>query len=284
MNTAQVEVARFIREEVSRAMREGRRFRGETTLYKVDVDMPFTVPEEFCWLKTCKYGSQADVSAADRANTKFDLKVNNEKLNYDQQLDTELIQMAEHPFEWPIMHYLPAGTKIEFDGATANSSTSYFVLHGFRPIKATLRQMAKRPFIYSMAFENCTQNTAYSDTLEILPDTTLYVTNLIALQRCRFEVGGVFTNYLVEANDVSIEMTIMNRPVNMKSISTGVMFGSPSYPYTVDAPIPIRGGTTILLNINTPAFGASERDIYLYFVGVEVNSTNVLTPIQGIQS
>jgi len=270
------EFSRFVNSSVDGAVRRAMRsnsgqFDGAWEYHKITPGTAYTVPNNFVWVSTVKYGSQANVAYAQRANCNVDIKIDTTHATKSSNaltandLDSEFFQDAEHPFYWPIPRYLAGGQRVLFTGGTAYTG-AYFVMHGFRPIKDRVMQSARIPYVYVMGWNNIAQSTVNIDTCEILTDTKFVVTHVIALQRNINATG----NYTIETTNMSLDVNIVNKPVGPNTINTAMMFGSPSFPFKLDAPITIDGGNSIYVTGTAPAWGANNRDVFLYFVGVQI--------------
>lgn len=248
-------------------------YEGTWEYHKITPDTAYTMPNEFVWTSTVKYGSQANVAYAQRANCNLDIKIDNtHALKASNTLDassigvdSELFQDVQHPFYWPTPYYIAGGQRILFSGGTANTN-SYYILHGFRPIKERAMQTTRIPFIYTMGWANIAQSTNNIDTLEILRNTKFVMTHVIAVQR----LIDTSANYSVEVTNMNIEVNCVNTAIGRSTINSSMLFGTPSFPFKLDAPMIIDGGDSIYINGTSPAWGADNRDVFLYFIGIQL--------------
>lgn len=262
-------LAPIISEIVQRQLRTGQQYVGEFEVHRVNPDEAYTMPNEFCWLGTTKSGTQASVAYADRAKVLTKIEVNNYPIHYADTVDSELFQTAEHRLEWPTIFYLSGGSTVKFSDGNANSA-SYYVLHGFRPIKSRAKsEVGKFPFIYTARQAAAAPSTIYQKVVETLPRTRFILTHLVGVQRV-LDTGG---NYTVESmDDINVDIKVANRNICKKAVIGEQIFGSPSYVYRLDAPLTIDEQHTIFVELTTPAWADGfSRDVNFYFIGVNLN-------------
>jgi hypothetical protein len=274
--------SRFLNGAVDNAVRRAMRsnagqYEGSWEYHVIQPGTAYTMPNEFVWVKTTKYGSQASVVYANRAVCDVDIKIDQSHATKSSNnltsnnIDSEFFQNGQHPFFWPNPYYVAGGQRILFTGGTANANT-YFVLHGFRPIKERAIQSSRIPFVYTMGWNNIAQSTINVDTCEILRNTKFIITHTICIQRAIDTAG----NYMVETPNMSIDIHYLNKPVGPNTLNSEMLFGTPTDPFVLDAPLAVDGGDSIYITGTAPAWGALNRDVFLYFVGVQITADSQL--------
>ena len=123
-----------------------------------------------------------------------------------------------------------------------------------------------------MGWNNIAPSTNNIDTVEIMPNTKFVITHVISIQRVIDPVG----NYMVETPDMNVDINIVNKPVGRTTANTAMLFGTPQFPFRLDAPVVIGAGNSIYINGTAPAWADGlNRDVFLYFVGIQLTGNNV---------
>jgi hypothetical protein len=242
---------------------------GEEKLVYLTPNTRYTLEHDFYPLHICKYLSQANVASANRALVDLDLEVNTQKWNYPDSFDSELMGDMEYPLALPGGRFLPRGTSLKISGGNANSS-SYYVLIGFRPIKANSNEATvKMPYIYTITVVDCAQNSSYQDSVVIRPNTTFYLTHMIAIQRV-IDTGGSL--YLTEdGSATTTDILINGDTLSNTKLNLNTMFGTKENPRIFNAPRRIGENGSIVVNLNTPTWADGyARDIKCYFIGYHI--------------
>lgn len=278
MNEFSNAVGTVVNDAVRRAMRKNSgQFEGTWEYHVITPNVAYTMPNEFVWVSTVKYTSQASVAFARRIDCNFDITIDSTHATHSSnglplnELDCEIFPDAQHPLYWPTPRYVQGGQRIYFAGSTPFTGT-YLVLHGFRPIRERSVATNRIPFIYTMGWNNIAPSTNNIDTVEIMPNTKFVITHVISIQRVIDPVG----NYMVETPDMNVDINIVNKPVGRTTANTAMLFGTPQFPFRLDAPVVIGAGNSIYINGTAPAWADGlNRDVFLYFVGIQLTGNNV---------
>ena len=118
MNEFSNAVGTVVNDAVRRAMRKNSgQFEGTWEYHVITPNVAYTMPNEFVWVSTVKYTSQASVAFARRIDCNFDITIDSTHATHSSnglplnELDCEIFPDAQHPLYWPTPRYVQGGQR-----------------------------------------------------------------------------------------------------------------------------------------------------------------------------